>query len=63
MKPNESDLVLLINYVRCAPQIYQHVPGRGDMTPSGICELKVSLEQRNMLVRALECLRAVNVVR
>jgi hypothetical protein len=60
MKPNESDLILLINHVRTAPRIYLHCPGRGDPEPSNNCELKVSLEQRNMIVRALECLRDVN---
>lgn len=60
MKPNESDLILLINHVRCAPRIYLHCPGRGDPEPTDNCELKVSLEQRNMIVRALECLHNVN---
>ena len=60
MKPNEAELEQLIEHVRLAPRIYLHCPGRGDPEPTNNCELKISLQQRNMIVRALECLHNVN---
>lgn len=38
------------------PSVYD----RSEVDFQNNCELKVSLEQRNMIVRALECLHDVN---
>lgn len=60
MKPNEAELMQLIDHVRNAPRVYLHCPGRGDPEPTNRCELTISLEQRNMIVRALDFLYNTN---
>lgn len=51
---------LLRDIVRETPPKMRHVFGRGDMEATNEVELLVTIEQRNMLVRALNCLIATN---
>lgn len=57
---NESDLQLLMNYVRAAPRQFGHVAGRGDPEPLDQYKLTVTGEQRAMIIRALDCLSNTN---
>lgn len=63
MKPNESDLLLLRNYVKDAPSQYSRVATaatRAIATSEPTHLICITSEQRNLIVRALDCLRDVN---
>lgn len=57
---NESDLQLLMNYVRAVPRQFGHVAGRGDPEPLDQYKLTIDGAQRAMIVRALDCLSNTN---
>lgn len=50
---NESDIILLLNYIASAPQQSKPMPGRGDQQPVDEYKLTVNGAQRDALVNAL----------